>query len=82
LLIIDGIKKELGAIVVMTQIAVVVSLCLWEVWAFDDAIVTRDQKMMLNVMYGPFGAVAATMVVDMLVRVNRRVEKAEQVKRE
>jgi hypothetical protein len=82
LLIIDGIKKELGAIVVMTQIAVVVSLCLWEVWAFDDAVVTRDQKMMLNVMYGPFGAVAATMVVDMLVRVNRRVEKAEQVKRE
>lgn len=82
MLIIDGIKKELGAIVVMTQIAVVVSLCLWEVWAFDDAVVTRDQKMMLNVMYGPFGAVAATMVVDMLVRVNRRVEKAEQVKRE
>jgi hypothetical protein len=81
-LIVDGVKKELGTIVVMTEIAVVTGLCLWEVWSFDDAIVTRDQKMMMNLMYGPFLAVAVVMVGDMLGRVNRRVEKAEQVKRE
>jgi len=78
----DGIKKELGAIVVMTQVAVVTSLFIWEAWAFDDAIVSRDQKMVLTLyMYAPFLAIPTVMVVDMISRVSRRVEKAEQVKR-
>ena len=79
-LIEDGIKKELGAIVVGTQLAVVVSLCLWEIWAFDDKIVARDQKWTLTSLYGPYGVVAAVMVADMVYRVHKRVEHAEKVK--
>jgi len=68
--------------VVMTQVAVVTSLFIWEAWAFDDAIVSRDQKMVLTLyMYAPFLAIPTVMVVDMISRVSRRVEKAEQVKR-
>lgn len=67
---------------VMTQVAVVTSLFIWEAWAFDDAIVSRDQKMVLTLyMYAPFLAIPTVMVVDMISRVSRRVEKAEQVKR-
>ena len=76
-----GLKKELGAIVVGTQIAAVVSLCLWEIWAFDESVVTREQKLVLNWMYIPFLLVSVIMVVDMLGRVNRRVQVAEAIKK-
>jgi hypothetical protein len=79
-LTVDGVKKELGAIVVGTQIAVVVTLCVWEIWAFDDTIVARDQKWILTSMYAPFGVVAAVMVADMVYRVHKRVEAVEKVK--
>jgi len=70
----------LGSIVVGTQIAVVVSLCLWEIWAFDESIVSRDQKLMLNWLYVPFLVVPVIMVVDMLGRVQKRVETVEKLK--
>ena len=70
----------MGAIVVGTQIAVLVNLCFWEIWAFDESIVTRDQKMMLNWCYLPFLVVPMIMVGDMLCRVHKRVEIAEKVK--
>jgi len=79
-LIVDGIKKELGAIVVGTQIAVVTTLCLWEIWAFDEKVVTKDQKITVSWMYGPFAVVPAIMVADMCMRINKRVEAAEKVK--
>lgn len=79
-LIIDGLKKELGSIILGTQIGVVVSLCLWEIWAFDESIVTRDQKMKLNWCYVPFLIVPVIMVVDMFGRVCKRVEMAEKIK--
>jgi hypothetical protein len=63
-----------------TQIGVVVSLCLWEIWAFDESIVTRDQKMKLNWCYVPFLIVPVIMVADMFGRVCKRVEMAEKVK--
>jgi EXPERA (EXPanded EBP superfamily) len=71
----------LGAIVVGTQIAVVTSLCLWEIWAFDESVVTREQKLKLNSLYIPFLVTPIIMVVDMLGRVNRRVQVAEQAKK-
>jgi len=70
----------LGSIVVGTQIAVVVSLCLWEIWAFDESIVSRDQKLMLNWLYVPFLVVPVIMVVDMLGRVQKRVETVDKLK--
>ena len=80
---VDGIKKELGGIVVGTELTVACSLCLWEIWAFDDGVVSREQKMVLNWMYGPFLLVAVVWVVDMLGRVHGRVAAAErQLKRE
>jgi hypothetical protein len=81
MLMLDGVKKELGAIVVGTQISVVVTLCLWEIWAFDESVVSREQKLMLNWLYIPFLVVPLVMVVDMLGRVNRRVQAAEQIKK-
>ena len=79
---VDGVKKELGAIVVGTQIAVVVTCCLFEIAAFDDKIVSRDQKhMLMYYLYGPFLVVAVVMVIDMLGRVHGRVELAEQTKK-
>lgn len=81
-LIIDGIKKELGAIVVGTQIAVSVTCCLFEIAAFDDKIVSKDQKhTLLYYLYGPFLVIPIIMVVDMLGRVHKRVDLAEQVKK-
>jgi hypothetical protein len=77
---IDGIKKELGAIVVGTELSVVVSLCLWEIWAFDEAVVTREQKVILNYCYVPFLVVPVIMVADMLTRVYKRVEMVERLK--
>ena len=79
-LIIDGIKKELGSIILGTQIGVVVILCLWEIWAFDESIVTRDQKMKLNWCYVPFLVVPVIMVADMFGRVCKRVEMAGKIK--
>ena len=76
----DGIKKELGSIVVGTQLVVVVSLCLWEIWAFDESIVSREQKLALNWCYLPFMVIPAIMVVDMLGRVYGRVQMTEKVK--
>jgi hypothetical protein len=75
-----GIKKELSAIVVGTELSVVVSLCLWEIWAFDEAVVTREQKVILNYCYAPFLVVPVIMVADMLGRVYKRVEMAEGLK--
>jgi hypothetical protein len=67
--------------VVMTQISVVVSLCLWEIWAFDETVVSRDQKLQLNWFYIPFLIVPVIMVGDMLGRVNKRAAIAEEAKR-
>jgi len=79
---VDGIKKELGAIVVGTQIAVSVTCCLFEIAAFDDKIVSKDQKhTLIYYLYGPFLVVPVVMVVDMVGRVHKRVELAEQVKK-
>ena len=79
---VDGIKKELGAIVVGTQIAVSVTCCLFEIVAFDDKVVSKDQKhVLLYYLYGPFLVVPVIMVVDMLCRVHKRVELAEQIKK-
>ena len=72
----------MGTIVVMTQIGVVTTLCLWEIWAFEDSAISRDQKMGLSCMYGPYAVIPAFMVLDMLQRVNRRVETTDRDKLE
>jgi hypothetical protein len=64
----------------MTQIAVVVEACLFEIWAFDDKLVSRDQKMVLNWWYGPYFAISALMVLDHTLRIHKRVKIAEKVK--
>ena len=80
-MMVDGVRKELGAIVLGSMVAMAVSLCLWEIWAFDEAVVTREQKMGLSVKYyAPFLVVPIVMVGDMVGRVIRRVERADHVK--
>jgi hypothetical protein len=81
-LTVDGLKKELGGIVVGTELTVACSLCLWEIWAFDEAVVSRTEKLALNWMYGPFLGCAVVWAVDMLVRVHTRVTVAERQVRE
>jgi len=76
----DGVKKELGALVVGTQIAVVVLCCLFEVWAFDESLVSKEQKITMSWFYGPFCAIPAIMVADMFGRVVKRVEITEKPK--
>jgi len=76
----DGVKKELGALVVGTQIAVVVLCCLFEVWAFDESLVSKEQKVTMSRFYGPFCAIPAIMVADMFGRVVERVKTAEKAK--
>lgn len=64
------------------MVSLATSLCIWEIWAFDEAIVTREQKMALSFKcYGPFVVVPIIMVVDMIGRVIGRVERAEHIKR-
>ena len=77
---IDGIKKELGSIVVGTQIGVVALCCLFEIWAFDDELVSQRQKVVMTWFYGPFCGIPAIMVIDMVGRVIERVERVETTK--
>lgn len=71
----------MGAIVLGSMVGLAVTLCLWEIWAFDDAIVTRGQKMELSIKYyAAFLVIPVVMVGDMAGRVIRRVEQAEHVK--
>jgi len=66
---------------VFTQIAVAVSFCLWEIAAFEESVVSSGQKWTLAQFYVPFGLVPVVMVADMILRVHKRVEIAEQLKR-
>ena len=74
---VDRIKKEIGGIVVGTELTVACSLCLFEIWAFDDSIVSRDQKMVLNSMYVPFLIPGIIWAVDSVYRVYNRIVTAE-----
>ena len=64
-----------------TQIAVAVSFCIWEIAAFDESVVSTEQKWTLAQFYVPFGIVPIVMVADMVTRVHKRVEIVEQLKR-
>jgi EXPERA (EXPanded EBP superfamily) len=77
---VDGVRKELGAIVLGTQIAVSVTTCLFEIWAYKDSVVSYDEKVTLSWCYGPFAVIPAIMAFDMVVRVLNRVETAEKAK--
>ena len=66
---------------VFTQIAVAVTFCLWEIAAFGENVVSTEQKWQLAQFYIPFGLVPIVSVVDMVMRVHKRVEMAEQLKR-
>jgi hypothetical protein len=61
----------------MTQSAVVTTLCLFEIWAFDESVISMDQKVALSWMYVPFAVIPAIAVADMLGRVVKRVERVE-----
>lgn len=78
---VDGIKKELGMMMAGTQLVVVVFICMCEMWAFDEQLVTRSQKINLLLYYSPWLAVPGIMIVDMFTRVCKRVEAAEKNKR-
>lgn len=67
--------------VVMTQIGVVTALCLWEIWAFDNSVISRDQKVIVSWMYGPYALIPGVIVWDMFLRVNRRVKLVEEAKK-
>ena len=78
---VDGIKKELGMMMAGTQLVVVVLICMCEMWAFDEQLVTRSQKINLLLCYSPWLAIPGIMAVDMFARVCKRVEEAEKNKR-
>lgn len=61
-----------------TELTVACSLCLWEIWAFDDSIVSRDEKMTLNWLYGIFLLPAVIWAADSVHRVYTRVTIAEE----
>lgn len=77
---VDGVRKELGAIVVGTQIAVSVTTCMFEIWSYKDSVVSYDEKVTLSWCYGPFAVIPAIMAFDMVARVLSRVETAEKAK--
>lgn len=53
-------------------------MCLGEIWAFDESVVTREQKWPLTWMYVPYLVIPVVMVVDMFCRVSKRVESVKQ----
>jgi hypothetical protein len=78
---VDGLIKELGAIMSGTQLATIVVICMYEICAFDDSVVSRDQKVTLLQFYSPYLIVPVIMVADMSWRIKRRVEIAEKIKK-
>lgn len=80
-LIVDGVKKELGAIICFTHSAYSVLLACWEIASFDDSIVSPTQKLWLYPNYLGFGIMSVIMVVDYFFRISEKVEAAEKVKK-
>ena len=74
---VDGIKKEIGGILAGTELVMACSLCLCEIWAFDESVVSSKQKTDLSWLYGPFLVAALVWTVDSVYRVHRRVTTAE-----
>jgi DMSO reductase anchor subunit len=56
-----------------TQLATIVVICMCEIWAFDESVVSWEQKSTLFKFYAPYLVVPLIMMMDMSYRVERRV---------
>jgi len=70
--------KELGGIVVGTGVSLMVSLCLFEVLAFDETVVSMEQKMALMPFYISYFIPALIWAFGSIYRVYTRVITAEK----
>ena len=83
-LMVAGIKHELWAIIIGTELVVTVVLCWFEIWGYNEAVVSTKQKITLIALYSPWLIIPGIMATDNFLRVCKRVdpENVEKGKRE
>ncbi|KAK6828277.1 integral membrane protein-like protein [Apiospora arundinis] len=75
-------KGELLLFLYGVETALTTATCMWEAYGWDEALVSgRRRSRLLGGLYGSYFAVALLLSVDMWMRLAKKLEAADKVKK-